>query len=205
MKKGMRLYSRYLVAFLIILLASCATTRLLVVWKDEGFHRTMNRVVVVGVFRQPSVRNFFEDEYVRKLKERGVDAVASYTFLPIGELRKKELLMSKIRENGADAALVTRMVDKKSFESYVPGTIYAVPNYYHSWGSYFDYIYQPGYLVREEYAFAETNIYETGSEKLVWAARSETLLSDDKRELIRSFVNTMTEKMAADGLLPSGR
>ncbi len=201
MKNGSRLCRSFLIAIGILILASCATTKLTTVWKDENFHGTIGKVVVVGAFREPSIRNFFEDEFVRQLKSRGVDAVASYTIVPIGELKRKGFLMTEIRRSGADAALVTRLVDKKTVGSYVPGEVYVVPNYYRRWGPYFDYIYQPGYMVREEYAYAETNVYDTKDEKLIWAARSRTLMSGSRRDLIKSFVRTMTDEMASDKLI----
>lgn len=201
MKKGIGFLSLCLAALVLLILASCATTKLLTVWKDESFQGTIRKVAVVGVFSRPAIRNLFEDEFVRQLKARGVDAVASYTFLPADELSHKELVISKIKESGVDAALVTRLVDRKTVESYVPGQVYAVPRPYYYWGPYFDYIYQPGYMVREEYAYAETNIYDTTNEKLIWAARSQTLLSGSDSSLIQSFVRIMTDKMAEDGLI----
>ena len=185
-----------------VFLTSCATTTLTTVWKDEAFHGAVKKLVVVGAFRRPTVRNFFEDEFARQLKAHGVEAIASYTLVPIDELPEKDLLMAKIRETGADAALVTRMVDKKTVESYVPGEVYVVPRSYRRWGPYFDYIYTPGYMVREEYAYAETNIYETNTQQLIWSAMSSTLLSGDKQDLIKSFVSTMVAKMAEDKLIP---
>jgi hypothetical protein len=171
------------------------------VWNDEAFHGKLNKVVIVGAFMRPTVRNFFEDEFVRQLKSHGIEAIPSYTLLPIGELPNKDLLMAKIRETGADAALVTRMVDKKTEESYVPGQVYVVPNYYRHWGPYFDYIYTPGYMVREEYAYAETSIFETSTGQLIWSAMSRTLLSGNKQNLISSFVSTMVGRMADDKLI----
>ncbi len=185
-----------------VFLTSCATTTLTTVWKDEAFHGKIKKIVVVGAFRKPAARNLFEDEFARQLKAHGVEAIASYTLVPINELPEKDLLMAKIRETGADAALVTRMVDKKTVESYVPGEVYVVPHSYRRWGPYFDYIYTPGYMVREEYAYAETNIYETNTQQLIWSAMSSTLLSGDKQDLIKSFVSTMVGKMAEDKLIP---
>ncbi len=200
MKNTMRFYCCF-VALCVFILSSCATTKLTAVWKDESYRGTIKKVVVVGAFRYPSVRNTFEDEFVRQLKAHGLDAAASYTLVPIEELSKKDLLMTEIRNTGADAALVTRMVDKKTIERYVPGEVFVAPNYYYRWGPYFDYIYTPGYMVTEEYAYAETNIYDTGTGKLIWSARSRTLVSGDSRDLIKAFVKTMTDEMGSDKLI----
>lgn len=196
------MWVRYCVFFFcVLILIGCATTKLTMVWKDQSFHGTIKKVVVVGTFKKPSTRNFFEDEFVRQLKARGVDAIASYTLLPIDKLSSKDVLIDKIKATGADAALVTRMVDKKTVQTYVPGEVYVVPDYYYYWGPYFNYVYTPGYMVSEEYAFAETNIYNTGNGKLVWSAGSRTLLSGDNQNLITSFVSTMVDRLAADKLI----
>ena len=191
----------YVITACIFLLTSCATTELTLVWKDRNFQGTVHKIAVVGAFRKPAVRNFFEDAFVKQLKAHGVEAVASYTLVPIADLKNQKEVMAKIRETGADAALVTRLVDKKTIERYVPGEVYTFPNYYYYWDPYFNYIYTPGYTVEEEYAYAETNVYETSDEKLIWSARSRTLLSGKDQDLIRSFVGIMVRKLSADGVI----
>ncbi|NTU41586.1 MAG: DUF4136 domain-containing protein [Nitrospirales bacterium] len=182
-------------------LTSCATTRITAEWKDETFHETLHKVVVVASFRSEAVRNSFEDEFVRQLSSRGVEAIASYTLPGLGDLKKKEKVIEEIQKIGAGAALVTRLLDRRTARTYVPGQVYVMPSYYYYWGPYFDYLYSPGYIVEEEYAHAETNIYETKDKRLVWSARSETLLSGRSRDLIKSFVETMADEIARGGLI----
>ena len=47
----------------------------------------------------------------------------------------------------------------------------------------------------------ETNLYETGNDKLVWAASSETVMSDSNQSLIKTYVGVMVNAMAGHGLL----
>ncbi len=200
MKRLTRVFPFSLLLFL-LLLSSCATTELSAVWRDESFHGRIQKTVVVGAFRSAAIRNLFEDEFVRMLGGRGVNAVASYTIVPIEELKNRDEVMKRIRETGADSALMTRLVDRRTQRTYVPGEAYFVPGYYYYWGPYFDYIYTPGYILEEEIAYAETNIYELSEQRLIWSARSRTLLSGNDRELIRSFAETMVEEMERDGLI----
>lgn len=187
--------------FCIAFLSSCASTTLITVWKKESFHGTIGKIMVVGAFRTSSVRNFFEDEFVRQLRTRGISAVASYTVVPIDALSGKDIVIKQAREAGADAVLVTRYVGKKTVESYVPGEGFPFPQYYYHWGPYYDYIFQPGYMVTSEYAYAETNIYDAENETLIWAGRSRTLLSANEQSLIESFVSTVINRMASDKLI----
>jgi hypothetical protein len=190
-----------LAAYCFFLLSSCATTTLTSVWKAQGFHATIRKVVVVGTFRTSAVRNVFEDDFVNQLRARGVDAIASYTLIPLGELPDRNLVMSKVKETGADAVLVTRLMGKRTVRTYVPGEPYIIPDYYYNWGPYYQFVYTPGYIAEEEYAYAETNIYNTSDNTLVWSARSETQLAGRNESTIKSFVRTIVDRLSADKLI----
>jgi len=110
-----------------------------------------------------------------------------------------------LREQGADTVLITRMVSKKTVQVYVPGTIYLPPPHYGRWSDYYGHGYQamstPGYMTENEYAIIESNLYEAGNEKLIWAASSETGVSGSNQELIKTYVGIMVKAMAGQGLL----
>ena len=183
------------------LLTSCATTILTTVWKDESFTGPVRKMAVIGIFKTPAVRNFFEDEFSRQLKTHGIEAVASYTIIPIDDQSDKDIVASRLRNLAMDYVLVTRLVDRKTVQTYVPGQAYVVPGYYRSWGGYYQYAYTPGYMVEDIYAYAETNIYDVKNDKLIWSARSETEISGMNQELIRSFVKIMIDRLSADAVI----
>jgi len=200
----MKQSSKLLCCLMIIssfLLTSCATTVLTTVWKDESFTGPVRKMAVIGIFKTPAVRNFFEDEFSRQLKTHGIEAVASYTIIPIDDQSDKDIVASKLRNLGMDFVLVTRLVDRKTVQTYIPGQAYMVPGYYRSWGGYYQYAYSPGYLVEDTYAYAETNIYDVKNDKLIWSARSETEISGMNQELIRSFVKIMIDRLSADAVI----
>jgi len=200
----MKQSSKLLCCLMIIssfLLTSCATTILTTVWKDESFKGPVGKIAVIGIFKTPAIRNFFEDEFSRQLKTHGIEAVASYTIIPVDDQSDKDIVASKLRNLGMDFVLVTRLVDRKTVQTYIPGQAYMVPGYYRSWGGYYQYAYSPGYLVEDTYAYAETNIYDVKNDKLIWSARSETEISGMNQELIRSFVKIMIDRLSADAVI----
>jgi len=111
----------------------------------------------------------------------------------------------KVAELGADTVLITRLVSKKTVQVYVPGTAYYPPPYYGSWPAYYgygySYMYTPGYIAEDEYAVIETNLYEAKTDKLIWAASSETGISDTSQNLIQSYIGVMVNNMIGLGLL----
>jgi hypothetical protein len=183
------------------LTASCATTKMTDVWKDDNYRGTMKKVVVIGIFKEPDTRKIFEDEFADRLRARGVDATASHKIISNAEQPDKDVVLRKIREFGADAVLVTRVMDMETVKTSVPGQSYAVPGYYGSYGMYYGYSYRPGYTLQEGFAFMETNMYNVGDEKLAWSGRSKTKLSATRYELIQEYVKIMIDGMSEAKLL----
>jgi len=188
-----------------MLLTACATTQLNTVWKDPNYQTRPARIMVIGVARNPIDRRLFEDEFVAQLKARGTEAIASYTVLPDRQQDDHVVIAAKVKELGADTILITRLVSKKIVQTYVPGTAYYPPPYYGSWPDYYGYgyryMYTPGYIAEDEYAVIETNLYEARSDKLVWAATSETGISGSDLSVIRGYIAVMVKNMIGLGLL----
>ena len=191
-----------LVIFASFVFSSCATTTLTAVWRGESYAGPVKKMAVIGVSKKPVIRNLFEDECVRELRARGIDAVASYTVLSFEQLANREVVQTKVRETGADAVLMTRLVDTKSVQTYIPGQVYVMPSYYYGWGGYYGNVFAtPGYTVQDEYAFLETNVYDVKTEQLIWSARSETWMSDNDQGTIKSFIGVIIARLAADKII----
>jgi hypothetical protein len=188
-----------------MLVTACASTQLTSVWKDPSYQARPAKVMVIGLAKRPEIRRLFEDEFVRQLKERGTDAIASYTVLADQQQNDQAAIAAKVKELGADSILLTRLVSKKTVQFYVPGTVYAPPPYYGSWSTYYgnsySTMYSPGYVGEDQYAVIETNLYEAGNDKLVWTATSETMLGDSNRGLIAAYIEVMVKAMSYNKLL----
>lgn len=183
-----------------MLMTACAMTKITSVWKDPSYQGRPQKIMVIGVAKKPANKRIFEDEFVLQLKSRGTDAVASYTVLPEGKQDDQEAVAVKMKELTADAVLITRLTDKKTVMTYIPGTNYSPPPYYNSWHDYYGYGYQaayaPGYLAEDEYALMETNLYDARNDKLVWSALSETEIRGSDENLIKSYIGVMVSAMA---------
>lgn len=199
-------------AVVALLLTGCAMTQVTGVWKEPSYQSRPGKVMVIGVAKNPLNRRLFEDEFVSQLKAKGTEAIASYTVLGDQQQEDSAAIAEKVAELSADTVLITRLVSTKVVHVYVPGAAYYPPPYYNSWPEYYNtwpdyygygyrYLYAPGYIAEDEYAVIETNLYEAGSDKLVWAASSETGLNGSDRNLIKSYIGVMVDSMAESGLL----
>lgn len=194
-----------LLIFMAMLVTACASTQITSVWKDSSYQARPARIMVVGVAKKSVNRRLFEDEFVRQLKSRGTDAIASYTVLPDVQQGDSAAIAKKVAELGADTVLVTRLVSKKTVQVYVPGTPYLPPPFYGTWPDYYGYgyryMYTPGYISEDEYALIETNLYEATSNRLIWAALSETGINDSNQHIIQDYIGVMVKNMLGLGLL----
>ena len=191
--------------FIAALVTACATTQLNSAWKDPSYQTRPAKVMVIGVAKNPAKRRIFEDEFVLQLKARGTEAIASYSVLSDKQQDDHTAIAAKVAQLKADTVLVTRLVSKKTVQVYVPGTVYYPPAYYGTWPDYYRYGYQamytPGYIAENEYAIIETNLYEAANNKLIWAASSETGMSDSDQKIIKSYIGVMVKTMVEQGLL----
>jgi len=188
-----------------MLLTSCVTTQINTVWKEPSYQSRPAKIMVIGVAKNPLNRRIFEDEFVTQLKIHGTEAIASYAVLPDRQQEDHVVIAAKVKDLGADAILITRLVSKKIVKTYVPPSPYFPPPYYGTWPDYYGYgyryMYMPGYIAEDEYAVIETNLYEANSDKLIWAASSETGIRDSKQAQIREYIGVMVKNMIGLGLL----
>jgi hypothetical protein len=192
---------------LLPVIPSCASTDLTAVWKDEAFRDQPRKIMIIGLLPDPRSRFTFEEEMVKSLRKRGTDATASHSLLREEPAPDKEAVEKVMKEQGADAVLIARLVDKKTVSSLVPaspGAAYGAPGYYGAqWHGY--YSSNPGTVRTDDFAVVQTNLYDLKTEKLVWTAASETWLAVDKFSLIQSFVDAITKELVREKIIVRGK
>jgi len=184
------------------MLTSCATSSLTTVWKDTGYRDQISSVLIIGISKKPAKKRSFEDEFVRQMEAYGVRAVASYKHLPSEEMLQKDAIVSKVTEMNIDAVLITRLVARKTVESYVQGSnYYRPPSHYNGWNSYYSRSYNQGYVIKDEVVVLETNLYDTATEQIIWSAMSETFKGGSETVLIKDFIKLLVKNMSENKLL----
>ena len=185
-------------ALMLAQLSSCASTNISSVWKDRTYHVRLHRILVIAIAKKPATKRTLEDEFVKQIKLRGTDAVASYDSLSEDKESDKETISATLDKFGADALLIARITDRQTVYTYTPN-IYAPPAYYCTWENYCTYSYKNqvsiGYIDESKYAIMETNLYDAASDKLVWSASSETEISGSDQKFVRSYVKTIVRNM----------
>ena len=190
---------------------SCSTTKIIGSWKDPESSKGFNNIMVVGLTSDFLAQASVEEHMVDILKRRGgVNAQVSNTvFKPKMKItdEMKAEVARKLGEQGFDGLLTVALVSIDQQTSYVPGTVYqpyAYPGYGSYWGYYGYYspmVYSQGYYTSNKVYTIEANLYDVASEKLIWAARSETTDPSSLEKFSKEYSKKVVYQMDQEGML----
>jgi hypothetical protein len=195
------------------LLSGCASTRLTNEWRNPDVEKAgpYRKILVTAITTQEGVRRPFEDAFRSALAPLGAVGVSGYTLLPSSEEADKDLLVKAVREAGADAALVVRMVKKETRTSVDNRShrwaYWGSGDYYVSYHSDWTVYYEPvsSYADDFEHDFdvitLEAKLFDATTEKLVWAASTETTDPRELQKEIGSYATLICKRLGKSGLL----
>ena len=204
-------FARWLLSgAVLLLLSACSSTKLVQSWQEPTFAGPpVQKVLVMGLFHDPLDRRFFEDEFAARISASGVQAVPSYTLIPNPEdFDEQKEVAAAVTQAGVDGVLITELkaVDKE--EKYVPPRVeyatgpsmYAGGFYGHYYRSY-QTVYRPGYTKLDTIARVETSLYTTADNKLIWAAKTESMNPESAKKAIGETAKTLIKDMKQRGIL----
>jgi hypothetical protein len=199
----------------VMLLSSCAATKVKETWKRPGFTGKVQKVYLIGVTRNDKFRKIFEETLASQLQAQGVTGIPSYPDLVISGNVDRETLRAKLQAQGTDAVLVARMAGKEqrvaAFSARESG--YGVgtapinayyEEYYNDSVAVAVGVVAAGPAVVNDFNVVniKANLFETESAQVVWSALTETTAGDDNREQrLREFATLLVLKLKEDGLL----
>ncbi len=179
-----------LVAAAALGLASCASTQLVHQWSNPAYTSlSFKRVMVIGVTKQAGIRRTFEDEFVAQLKAAGVNATPSYLYIPQDGPVGEAVLKQALKEAGADAVMITRLVRVQKKTEIAPGyyppdpAMAVHPLYTTAWNDY----YEPPIVYQSEVYTAETSLYDTVKNRVVWSGTAQTTAPGNISQEIKNY------------------
>lgn len=200
-----------------LIATGCAATQVKQVWKDEGFQGRLDNILIIGILKNDTARREFESEFAKYFRYRGIIAVESFRVLSTDTLEGDEgrdAIVQKINELRINGVLMTRLVGSRTEEETIPGmTItagYGLPyGSYGDWGAYAGVAYtfpgptQPttqGYSHVDKFLVIETQLFDVKTKRLIWAARSETRISESPQSEIKPYISIIADRLFRDGV-----
>ena len=163
-------------SFVALALVACASTQLTNSWTSPDYKGPpLKKILVVGVSNQPALRRTFEDEFVKDLKAVGVEAVASYNFIPDGGRAEEAQVNQAVKDAGADGVLITRLVRvdvNTQVTPVYPSTMGM--GYYGGYAGAYGGYYDPGMVTQTDTIVLETNLYGVDESHLLWSGTTQT-------------------------------
>ena len=175
----LRLSMQVALFIMFFLFIACTATKFSDTWKDVTYQGPPKKILVINMFKDPSIRRLFEDEIVKTLKDHNVDAVVKYTVVPTDTVvSDMDFIATQAKEVGADTVLITRPAGTRAV-----GT---------------------GDL--SVYINTRTDVYDVKTNKLISFATAETKIREGSTDLqhylnvVPSFAKDLVHQLSKAGL-----
>ena len=168
-------FALFIIVFLFI---SCTSTKFSTLWKDETYQGHPEKILVINAFLNPANRRIFEDEFVKELKDRRIDAVVSYTSMPDPVVSDKDAIAAQAKRVGVDTVLINRPIGTTTRET-------------------------AGFTTYQDlYINTQIDVYDMKSNRLILSATAETWIRQDIPYPIhiKSYVKDVVQKLSRQGL-----
>jgi hypothetical protein len=206
--------------------SSCGTqSRIETTWENPSYvGKPFSKLGVIAIMKTNNEDKAFEVAVVDELAKVGVDAVPGFSFLPPDTLVGKEKMERLVKDTGAGAVLMFKLIGIDKTRSYIPPTDYVVggspytdwwddpfwgyymPYPYGYWGYWypaFQVIRTPGYWETSTTYQVETVLYRVSDNKLIWMAMSGTYNPKSGFDLGNSLSLLIVKKLEKAGLVPA--
>lgn len=176
-----------------------AQTVLTDVWKDKDYRGVAKKVMVFWIVQVPQNRLLAENEFVRQLKARGLNALPAYVIIEPDKLVDRDTAVKKIKDLGVEALLTLRVTNKQTVQSTIPES---GKTNLSQLASYYQYIYDAPTVDPSGPAYLETILFDVKTERRIWTARSVTKVDVIDQKALSDFIALMIERLAADKMIP---
>ena len=145
----------------------------------------------------------FEDEFVAQLRRKGVDAIASYRYIPEETRIDDVKLKQTAKEAGADALISVRTVNVDQKTDIGP-SYYPVPGFGifgRHFGASWDGPYGAPTVSRYEVYTSEATLFDLAKNEVVWTGTLKTAEPDNINTAIRDYVGQIITALEEKNLL----
>ena len=199
---------RFVLPALCAVLSACASTTLDNAWRDPQYSGgPVTKVLVAGISNQASVRRTFEDTFAEMLRAGGVEAIPSHTLVPEDGPMPEDRLRAAVAQSGADAVLITRMVERQTEVTVTPAVAMPPPagvrmrGYYGYYSGAWVGYYEPATVHQYDYIVAETTLFAGNNPQPVWTGTTRTMESKDIRGATEGFARPVIGALKKEGLI----
>jgi hypothetical protein len=195
-----------------VLMVSCSSTYITSSWKaPKGYTATKeDKILVLGMLpaKDRSLREAVEAEMVKALQEKGYQATSAFAaFGPKSfEGLNEQQVMADLKDKGIQAVMTVALLDKEKEKQYTPGRVDYRPQigynpFWRRYVYYYDRVYTPGYYTNNTNYFAEGNLYDVGSNRLIYSVQSKTFDPSSMATLAKDYSKVVVKDMIQKSII----
>jgi hypothetical protein len=184
--------------------AACAPIKNLEVWKDDAYTQPLQKVLVIALAQEDSVRKQFENVLANQLADHGVEVIRSYKVLPDPAAKPdRDVVLAKVIELGVDSVFVARSISKKEITNHQYGGVFLGGSAVYSGGDWYGYSYGYSYDRQYDTDFftVSTKLYDVDSKKPVWSYISQVRVDETRQGAVNLLVPSIVEQLRASQLI----
>lgn len=169
------------------------------------------KILVIVLHSSFDTRRFVEDEVVKRLSERGTNAVASTSMMDTKTPVTRQTFLAMVEGIDADGVLVTQLVSLRSVGEMVDMNPQATYNfrptyYYNVWSVDLEEYVEPQAAKFEHSMVLATQLYSVEKHDAVWAIESKSKISQGFDQVkgvaaIQDEARAIATHLARDGLI----
>lgn len=173
-------------------LAACASTKMQSEWNDASYTNKLvgQKVMVIAATKRTDLRRTFEDQLVRSMRDKGVNALPSYPYLTGNEPVSREALKEALQRNGVTAVLITRLNNVAQTGQVIDPQQAMLSGYYSA-----------ALTPEDTYAYTtyttDVRLFDVASEKAVWAGTLQTANPNDMKSDVNKIAEGYSKKVVA--------
>jgi hypothetical protein len=208
----MKRISFFSIIICLVLNACAPSTFITGSWKSPNNNKQYTRFLIAALTSNTITKAKLEKDMAAALGNNIYTLKSIEEFPPdiSGSDSNKINLMNKVKNKNVEAIMTISIIKKETETRYVPGRSPYDPlgyTYYNNFWGYYDYwypnFYNQGYYEQNQIYFIETNVYDTGTEKLIWSAQSKTYNPEELESFSKDFAATIVKKMTEEKLIPA--
>jgi hypothetical protein len=194
--------------FAVLLTLSCASPMHLTDnWKSSAYTGpAYKKIMVVAMTKRIEMRQSVEDEFVKQLKSRGVEAAACHECIPDPDKVTREELIKVSQGMGIEAYLIVRVLrlgtEVQSYQGQSPSLMAANTGR----DSMVDMQWfgpEPSMGKRSDVATLESRIYDGKTSNLVWRSTVDAVNPYGNEEQVPRFVSLIVKTLGDHNLIPA--
>jgi hypothetical protein len=164
----------------------CASTDMTSTWTDPSARgASLSKVAVICMTKDPGLRRMAEDTAASQLT--GAQAVPSYQALGDMDLKDRDAVKAKLKDQGFQGVLFMRLAGV---------TQELNPASYGTFDGYYDWagpsVYDAAYVQTDTVVHVVSNLYSLQDDKLIWSGVSQTF----DPASAKSFMNDVSKAVA---------